>query len=497
MEKKRNGKLLLFSLLLSFLFLGLCSKNSPLYPMNDWVDVNCFFTVGKSMVHGMIPYRDLYEQKGPILYFIYALAALISQHSFVGAYILDAIAFGIFLFFSGLCAKLYLDDSPMVYPIVTVLAAILSSVEAAAHGGSAEQMFLSLLIISFYLINRAIVENRLLKLWEAFAIGVCAGVCLYVKFTFLGFFFGLALFVLVWYWLFDKQPQALPKVIGAFLGGIAAVSVPVFLYFLVTGTVGDFLTVYFYNNLFLYQKQEISKVYFYLFYLYTSIRRNMEAGIFLVLGGMWLLVTLRKNYKLLTAFVLSAFFLTVAVLAGGVFFIYYPMVFLVYTVYGLIAAALLLRKIPALSRISLRPMITTAANVVLIAALMVYAFGASSNTYLLGTAKEDLPQYRFAEKMQEVESPTLLNYGFLDGGFYFAADILPSSPYFCQLNLITEEQDQAMRQQVEKGMVDFVVTQEMKLEDCGLKTCPYTLVDSADMYLEGTTYTYRLYQKVN
>jgi hypothetical protein len=164
---------------------------------------------------------------------------------------------------------------------------------------------------------------------------------------------------------------------------------------------------------------------------------------------------------------------------------------------SLIAIALLLYKIPFLSRISLRSGVAAAANAVLIVALMVYAFGASSNTYLLGTAKEDLPQYRFAEKMQEVESPTLLNYGFLDGGFYFAADILPSSPYFCQLNLITEEQDQAMRQQVENGMVDFVVTQEMKLEDCGLKVCPYTLVDSADMVLEGDTYTYRLYQKIN
>ena len=497
MMKKHNGKLLVFSLFLSFLFLGLCSKNSPLYPMNIWPDVNCFFTVGKSMVHGMVPYRDLYEQKGPILYFIYALAALISEHSFAGAFILDVLFFGVFLFFSGLCAKLYLGNSPIVYPIVTVLAAILSSVEAAAHGGSAEQMFMSLLIISFYLINRAICENRLLKLWEAFAIGICAGVCLYVKFTFLGFFFGLALFVLVWYWLFEKQPKALPSVIGAFLGGIAAVSVPVFLYFLLNGAVGDFLTVYFYNNLFLYQKQEMSKIYFYLFYLYTSLRRNMEAGIFLILGGAWLVATIKKNYKLLTAFVLSAFFLTVAVLAGGVFFIYYPMIFLVYTVYGLIAAALLLRRIPALSRISLGHVVSAAANILLIAALMVYAFGASSNTYLLGTDKEDLPQYRFAVRMQQVESPTLLNYGFLDGGFYFAADILPSSPFFCQLNLITEEQDLAMRQQVENGSVDFVVTQDMKLEDCNLNACPYILVDSADMYLEGDTYTYHLYQKID
>ena len=499
MTRKHNGRLLLVSLLLSFLFLGLCSKNSPLYPMNIWPDVNCFFTVGKSMLHGMIPYRDLYEQKGPILYFIYALAAMISENSFLGAYILDALSFGLFLFFSGLCAKLYLGSSPAVYPIVAVLAAILSSVEAAAHGGSAEQMFLSLLMFSFWLINRSLCENRILKLWEAFAIGICAGICLYVKFTFLGFFFGLALFVLVWYVLFEKQAKALPAVIGAFLGGIAAVSVPVFLYFLLNGAIGDFFTVYFYNNLFLYQKQEMSKIYFYLFYLYTSLRRNIEAGAFLVLGGVWMVLTLKKNYKLLTAFLLSELFLSVAVLAGGVFFIYYPMILMAPMVYGLIAAAQLLgwifRKIPALASLNLKARL--AANLVLAAVLLGYSFVASSNTDFLGTGKAELPQYRFAAQMAQTESATLLNYGFLDGGFYFAADILPSTEFFCQLNIIMEEMNLAQNRQVENGMTDYVITQNLKLEDCGLSACPYTLLDSAPMELEGDTYTYYLYQRVN
>ena len=54
-----------------------------------------------------------------------------------------------------------------------------------------------------------------------------------------------------------------------------------------------------------------------------------------------------------------------------------------------------------------------------------------------------------------------------------------------------------VRQQVENGSVDFVVTQDIKLEDCNLNACPYTLVDSADMYLEGDTYTYHLYQKID
>ena len=53
--------------LAAFVMILLCSKSSPLYPMNDWVDVNCFFTVGRGMLHGLVPYRDLYEQKGDLL----------------------------------------------------------------------------------------------------------------------------------------------------------------------------------------------------------------------------------------------------------------------------------------------------------------------------------------------------------------------------------------------------------------------------------------------
>ena len=75
-----------FSLLVSFAVLLICSKNSFLYPLNDWVDVNCFFTVGRGITHGMVPYLDLYDQKGPILYFVYALAALISESSFLGVF---------------------------------------------------------------------------------------------------------------------------------------------------------------------------------------------------------------------------------------------------------------------------------------------------------------------------------------------------------------------------------------------------------------------------
>ena len=84
----RKRVLLIYCLLLSAAFLLICSKSSPLYPMNDWVDVHCFLTLGNGMLHGKVPYVDLYEQKGPVLYFIYAIVALFNQKSFWGQYLL-------------------------------------------------------------------------------------------------------------------------------------------------------------------------------------------------------------------------------------------------------------------------------------------------------------------------------------------------------------------------------------------------------------------------
>ncbi|MDO4877210.1 MAG: hypothetical protein Q3987_07505, partial [Oscillospiraceae bacterium] len=52
--------------------LTVVSTCSPLYPFNPWNDINCFFTVGRGITHGMVPYRDLYEQKGPLIYFLFA-----------------------------------------------------------------------------------------------------------------------------------------------------------------------------------------------------------------------------------------------------------------------------------------------------------------------------------------------------------------------------------------------------------------------------------------
>lgn len=95
-----NKKIIIAILLVASIFtLLICSKNSPLYPYNDWVDGNAFFTMGKGMFNGKVPYKDLFEQKGPLLYLIYGIGYLISHDTFLGVYLLEVISYTIFGYF--------------------------------------------------------------------------------------------------------------------------------------------------------------------------------------------------------------------------------------------------------------------------------------------------------------------------------------------------------------------------------------------------------------
>ena len=115
----------------------------------------------------------------------------------------------------------------------------------------------------------------------------------------------------------------------------------------------------------------------------------------------------------------------------------------------------------------------------------------SGNVYLLGKEKSELPQYRFAETIRAAEDTSLLNYGFLDGGFYFAAESLPVTRWFCTLNNDLPEMQQALKETVENGETEFIITRQQKLKNAG----QYELADRAEMVFEGRNWTYYLYRR--
>ena len=97
-SKRQNIKMIIYMVLISFICLFICSKNSPIYCFNTWVDENAFMTVSRGWLHNLIPYKDLFEQKGPFLYFIFLIANIISEKSFIGVFILEIISMTISLY---------------------------------------------------------------------------------------------------------------------------------------------------------------------------------------------------------------------------------------------------------------------------------------------------------------------------------------------------------------------------------------------------------------
>ena len=117
------------------------------------------------------------------------------------------------------------------------------------------------------------------------------------------------------------------------------------------------------------------------------------------------------------------------------------------------------------------------------------------NTYLMGVPKDSMPPYRFAATIRQQEDPTILNLGFLDGGFYYAADVLPSCEFFCTLNIDAPGMWSTQYQCIQEKTVDFVITRSYPLESYVGKYHGYQLVDQSSFYFEGVYFTYYLYQK--
>ena len=161
-DEKTKNNYLIFPVLLAVAVLTLLfsSECSPLYPINDWVDPNCFLTVGKGILEGKVPYRDLYEQKGPYVYFLHALCALISGDSFFGVWLAEIAAAFFFLWSVSKILCLYgIENLKIRAAIAALVGATVYFSFAFSTGDSVEEFALPIFSWVVYLTLKRIREG--------------------------------------------------------------------------------------------------------------------------------------------------------------------------------------------------------------------------------------------------------------------------------------------------------------------------------------------------
>jgi len=161
----KKGFLCLILLLVVFAIL---SPVAPLYQPIPARDQGVYLYVGQQILDGSIPYRDVWDHKGPLIYYIYALGLWMTNSPW-GVWFLEII----FLFLTVISSFLALRT--VFDPVIAFSSTILwlvSLPQVLDHGNSVEEYSLLFQFASIYFYARS--EKSLKGYWNEIMIGVMA-----------------------------------------------------------------------------------------------------------------------------------------------------------------------------------------------------------------------------------------------------------------------------------------------------------------------------------
>lgn len=169
------------------IFLTLFGSCSPLLKLNGYTDINVLFTIGRAIIHGKRLYTDIFDHKGPILYFIYALCSFISEKSYFGIFLIEILCISFFLYYSEKITKLLFNKNYTFFHCFCCLILIVSNAFNGG-GGTVEEFFLPIFQITNFICLKKITKNEAFTYKECIIIGIFACLSFLSKFTLAGYY---------------------------------------------------------------------------------------------------------------------------------------------------------------------------------------------------------------------------------------------------------------------------------------------------------------------
>ena len=431
----------LILLLLAVGVLSIFSTSSFLYAANPWSDANVFFTIGRGIVSGKRMYIDLFDHKGPLTYWLYALAALISSHSFIGVFVMEVAAFFLFLLFTQKTVQIYRTGD---HYLSLILLAIAMTTGSAFNfgGGSVEEYALPAFTGILMLALRTMQAKKSFSVSFCIWTGIALGFTFFLKFSMCGFFAGLAIAVILYQWKVDQKKifPCIGIVVGTFVlfGGIIC------LILYRQGIFDAFVETYFTFNLTNYAIEE-SRVMILAKAFTKTLAWFCKLNFFSI---PWILLAsfiflIRKNDRDEKFLLLMTFLFWYGILMIGGRVIYYY----IYPIY--MYSFLLILELESLPR---KKLVTTAC-----AAGCAVSVCFSRNITRLG--KQDIVQNELDAVMKQyTDHPTLLMYHAYDEGFYLKEDYIPSCRYFTVVNTPIADFDEVTEACITSQRYDFLIT---------------------------------------
>lgn len=217
-----------FSYSTSFLYPGYCGYDSAI-----------FQTIGKYWAQGTVPYKDLFDHKGPLIFFIDMLGYLIRGRA--GILVLQTLNLALSLWLLYKLARLTLSRPLALLAAGTALVYLARTFD---EGNLTEEYALPFIALSLWLAARWCLGPARQKAphpWQYAAVyGACFGAILMLRVT-SAVSIGCFVLVICICLIARRQWAALGRNALGFVGGFAAATGPFCVYFALHGALGDML----------------------------------------------------------------------------------------------------------------------------------------------------------------------------------------------------------------------------------------------------------------
>lgn len=443
---------------------------SPLYRYVPYQDADIYMAVARAMRNGLMPYRDVFDHKGILLYLVNLLAHIIFPKAATGVYIYLSVSMALFLFFLYRISRMFLENKPAMIAVFLVLGWIFGTEVYSDGGGSAEEYLLPCLSGCLYFFIRFIqyAEDKKTLSFRKFLIGsfltgVFCGWMLWIKYTLIPAV-GISFILLYTYLVIRKRVKDALLSLAGVVGGVLAVSIPCLAYLARHGILDDMWAVYIeFNRKYNSDKSVVSDIN----------KEHLIASVLPVVCLLLGMLFLRYRAKVLPARVFAGvliFFLTIfaTILLVGRYYAYYFLVFTPFYIFAtgalvfLIGLGLGRLKISLVSgKVSL-PIMTLFIVTVLL--LTVAASGGRMHNQTIFANKTKLElcadaiNEHWASRGQS-GSPEIISYLFGEKGLMDLSHTYPRHLYFYLPNALGEDGKMIALEQtryVREGTVDYI-----------------------------------------
>lgn len=495
-----NKNMILAAIVFCLIF-TICSTTSPLYPFCD--ESHCFFTVGKALLNGQVLYKDIIEQKGLLIYLLQIPAYLISHKNFFGVWLIQLGLMFISAIYFYKTVFLLTNSNKKSYISTILIALAIFTSNALASGQIVEVYVLPLFIISIYLLLKTNNENNIKKsLIYMFILGIIVGIIFWMKYSLLGFYFAYIIVNLI-FDIKDKKYLLSIKKITMILLGFLIITIPCISYFVLNNAFSELIDYYFINNVSGYGAtfSLFGTLKSYGTTLLTEFKWSPVMTILLLLSLVYIIISGKLSKKVKIILFSSIIMHYIVIFIHGAMFPYYFFAFGAILIFGAVGIVEVLNKILCLI-FSSRFLVNKKINNIIIfiftisCIILSIIFMPCPRQFLKNPS--NLAQYKFAEYMHDrYKEPTSLDYGFLDGGFYTVADIVPNVWAFCGLNWDNPRMYQSQLEAIKNKKVNFVILRALSgvaviIPDYLEQN--YKLVMKKSQYRVNTKFTYYLYE---